>query len=41
MTERTYIQDRKDETDTRALNDLAHSPHMNRSQNQMLVPEKK
>jgi len=26
---------------TRALNDLAHSPHMNRSQDQMLVQEKK
>jgi len=26
---------------TRALNDLAHAPHMNRSQNQMLVQEKK
>jgi DNA-directed RNA polymerase specialized sigma24 family protein len=26
---------------TRALNDLAHSPHMYRSQNQMLVQEKK
>jgi DNA-directed RNA polymerase specialized sigma24 family protein len=26
---------------TRALNGLAHSPHMNRSQNQMLVQEKK
>jgi len=26
---------------TRALNDLADSPHMNRSQNQMLVQEKK
>ena len=29
------------EAHTRALNDLAHSPHMNRSQNQMLVREKK
>jgi hypothetical protein len=29
------------EAHTRALNDLAHSPHINRSQNQILVQERK
>ena len=29
------------EAHTRALNDLAHSPHMDRSQNQIFVQEKK